>query len=79
YNSIVDGTPPEYGLAEGRMDQELSIAVNESARLGGQAIRLPLGEETAWERAQHDAFRARWGGDPIRDADAVIQRILKGS
>jgi hypothetical protein len=29
-------------------------------------VRLPLNEETAWERAQHEKFRARWGGDPFK-------------
>jgi hypothetical protein len=78
YNSVVDGQPAAYGLAEGRIDQELSIAVNESSRLGGEPVRLPLGEETPWERTQNDLFRTRWGGDPVRDADAIISRILQG-
>jgi len=29
-------------------------------------VRLPLTEETAWERAQREKFRTRWGGDPSK-------------
>jgi hypothetical protein len=29
-------------------------------------VRLPLNEETAWERAQHEKFRAHWGGNPFK-------------
>ena len=72
HQAVTGGRAPEYGSADARLDQELSIAIGESARLQGQPVRLPLREETAWEREQHERFRAQWGGDPFKDADRLI-------
>lgn len=68
------GQPVAYAVVEARQDQELSIGVNESARLGGQPVRLPLGPETPWERAQHEAFRDRWGCDPFGDPREIAHK-----
>lgn len=73
HRAITAGVGPEYGVADARQDQELSIAVNEAARLQ-DAVRLPLGAETAWERAQHDAFRAKWEQDPFTDVGALVKQ-----
>ena len=74
YRAVVRNESPEYGMANARHDQELCIAIVESARLNGQPVRLPLAEETVWEREQHEAFRATWGGDPFKDADKLIRQ-----
>ncbi|MPZ14804.1 MAG: hypothetical protein GEU73_10360 [Chloroflexi bacterium] len=71
YKAVTSGMPVVYGIADARQDQELSIAINESARLGGQPVTLPLGSETPWERAQHDAFRSKWGCDPLGEPGTV--------
>jgi predicted dehydrogenase len=78
HRSVTAKSDAEYGIAEARRDQELSIAISHSAALDGQPVRLPLGEETAWERDQHEKFRARWGGDPFKDADKLIARNFSG-
>jgi predicted dehydrogenase len=67
-----------YGLARARLDQEMSIAIVESARLDGRPVRLPLGEETEWERRVHAAFQERFGGDPIADASRLISQSFTG-
>jgi len=41
-------------------------------------VRLPLTEETAWERAQHEKFRTRWGGDPSKDAEKLATQNFSG-
>ena len=41
-------------------------------------LRLPLKEETAWERVQHEKFRARWGGDPFKDAEKLTAQNFSG-
>ena len=41
-------------------------------------VRLPLKEETAWERAQHEKFRARWGSDPFKDATKLTAQNFSG-
>jgi predicted dehydrogenase len=78
HRAVATESAPAYGVADARRDQELSIAISESARRDGQAMRLPLGEETVWEREQHEKFRARWGGDPFKDADKLIARNFSG-
>ena len=69
----VAGGEPEYGIADARQDQEMSIAVNEAARTG-DSVYLPLGPETPWERAQHEDFYARWERDPFREADELVSQ-----
>lgn len=69
----VAGGDPEYGVADARQDQELSIAVNEAARTG-EPVHLPLGPETPWECAQHEDFYARWERDPFRETDALVRQ-----
>ncbi len=65
HEAIAHGQPVAYRVADARQDQELSIAINESARLEGAPVSLPLGPETPWERAQHDEFAKKWGRDPF--------------
>jgi predicted dehydrogenase len=36
-------TPPSYGPLQGRLDQELILAIRKSAEAGGQPVALPLG------------------------------------
>jgi hypothetical protein len=78
HHSVTTKSDPEYGIADARRDQELSIAISHSAALGGQPVRLPLGEETRWEREQHERFRAKWGGDAFKDAEQLIARNFSG-
>jgi hypothetical protein len=44
--SLVDavrkGTEPTYGAYQGRLDQELTLALRMSAMNGGQPVKLPL-------------------------------------
>jgi predicted dehydrogenase len=74
HRAVATKTDPTYGVADARRDQELSIAISESANLVGKPVRLPLREETVWEREQHEKFRTRWGGDPFKDAERLITR-----
>jgi len=69
----IEGGEPEYSFAEARQDQEMSIAVNEAARVGEQ-VRLPLGPETPWEHAQHENFRATWEQDPFVHLDGLVSQ-----
>ena len=48
------------------------------ASLDGAPVRPPLKEETAWERAQHEKFRARWGSDPFKDAEKLTAQNFSG-
>jgi len=65
YRAIVEGIDPEYGALNGRTDQEILIAIRESARTGGQPIDLPLTEITGYEENLHREYRERYGVDPF--------------
>lgn len=68
HRSVVDGGPVAYGAQGGRADQEILIALRESARTGSTWVNLPLRAMTGVERRLHDEHRARYGHDPIEGA-----------
>ena len=41
-NAVHDNTEPSYGALQGRLDQELILAIRQSSAQGGQPVRLPL-------------------------------------
>ena len=41
-NAVRDNTEPSYGALQGRLDQELILAIRQSSAQGGQPVRLPL-------------------------------------
>jgi predicted dehydrogenase len=41
-NAVNDNTEPSYGALQGRLDQELILAIRQSSAQGGQLVRLPL-------------------------------------
>ena len=65
YRAIVEGVEPEYGAINGRTDQEILIAIRESAQNGGQPINLPLTEITGHEENLHREYLERYGVDPF--------------
>lgn len=71
--AILDGTDPAYGAANARADQEVLIALRESAQRDGAWVDLPLTELTAAERQLHEEYARRYGHDPLDDIAAVIR------
>lgn len=65
YRAIVEGAEPEYGAVNGRTDQEVLIAIRESARNGGKPIDLPLTKITGHEEDLHREYRERYGVHPF--------------
>ena len=65
YRAIVEDVEPEYGALNGRTDQEILIAIRESARKRGQPIDLPLTEITGYEESLHREYLERYGVDPF--------------
>ncbi len=71
--SILDDTESAYGAANARADQEVLIALRESARRDGAWVDLPLTEVTGAERELHEEYARRYGHDPLGDIEAVIR------
>ncbi len=65
YQAVVEGVEPEYGAVNGRADQEILIAIRESALNGGEPIGLPLTEITGHEENLHREYRERYGVHPF--------------
>ena len=41
-NAVRDGTEPTYGPYQGRLDQEMILAIRQSSANGGAPVKLPL-------------------------------------
>lgn len=65
YKAIVEDTEPEYGAKNARKDQEILIAIRESALKGSVPIKLPLTEITEHERQLHEAYKTKYGHHPL--------------
>ncbi len=61
YRAVVEDIKPEYGAINGRKDQEILIALRESARRGGEPVDLPLTQVTAYEEHHHRGYREKYG------------------
>ncbi len=70
--AIQEGGAPAYGAALARNDQEVLLALRESARRGGAWLDLPLTALTAGEQALHDDYTRRYGHDPLGDVEVVL-------
>lgn len=73
HRTVTTKSKPDYGIARARRDQELSIAIHESARLDGRPVQIPLTEMTVWEKERHQELGTKWGGDPLKDVERLIR------
>ena len=65
YKAVVEDAEPEYGAENARKDQEILIAIRESALKGSVPIQLPLTEVTEHERQLHERYKTQYGHDPL--------------
>ncbi|MFQ6098389.1 MAG: hypothetical protein ACE5O2_11750, partial [Armatimonadota bacterium] len=72
YRSVTEDRPPAYGADNARRDQELCIAVRESALRGNAWVRLPILEPTQIEEDIHAEFERRYGHHPLEDLEAQL-------
>jgi len=71
-------SPPEYGAAAGRLDQEMSLASAESSRRGRATVTFPLVEPTEGELATEARYERQYGvrADDIEGLlDVVFPRV----
>lgn len=74
HRAVTTGEPTECGIENPRRSQEIGIALAEAGRTKA-SLPARLGPETGWELKQHEAFRQRWGADPITDQDLLLRRF----
>lgn len=75
YHAVVDGQPVQYGAENARRDQEILIALRESASSGNRPVALPLTSLTPHEEALHTRYRETYGHDPLDTSDAALRRL----
>jgi len=73
--AVQEGRPPEYGAARARLDQEMNLAMAESARRGRHPLSLPLADLTEAEAAIHEEFRRACGRDP-EDVEGLVDHFF---
>lgn len=69
--AVLDDVEPEYGAAEGRLDQEMNIGMVESGRVERCTIHFPLTAPTSYEEEIHDSFKKNYGF-PADDVDGLL-------
>ena len=70
-NAVLHNTEPEYGAQLGRQDQEMNIAMSESAKQSRTTLTFPLTDLTETERNMHYNYEGQHG-HPIDDVEAGI-------
>jgi predicted dehydrogenase len=73
--AVREGCAPEYGAARARQDQEMTLAMQESARLGRRPLTLPLGDLTQTEEEIHGKFRHAYGCAP-EEVEALVEHFF---
>jgi predicted dehydrogenase len=74
-NAVISDTEPEYGAWRGRQDQEMSIAMSESARRSRETLTFPLTDLTQTEGGIHESYEQQYG-HPIDDIEAGIETFF---
>ncbi len=69
--AVQGGSAPEYGGEQGRLDQEMNLAMIESGRRDRQTISFPLAGPTAYEQQVHAAYREQYDCD-AGDIDKLV-------
>jgi hypothetical protein len=69
--AVQQNVEPEYGAAEGRLDQEMNIGMVESGTRDRQTISFPLAGPTAYEEHLHARFHEQYGCD-VTDVDRLV-------
>jgi predicted dehydrogenase len=75
YHAVVDGRPVQYGAENARRDQEILIALRESARNGNHPVALPLRVVTSHEEELHAHYRERYGHDPLDLGETATRQL----
>jgi hypothetical protein len=72
HTAVTKDTDPVYGMSGARLDYEMWVAVRESAGRNGEWIDLPIVETTELEKQIRDEFIRIYGGDPVEDAERLL-------
>lgn len=70
-NAVREDREPDYGAAAGRLDQEMSLAVDVSVKADRQTIMFPLPGKTEVEENSHRSFEEA-NGHAYDDIDGLV-------
>jgi hypothetical protein len=71
-SAVREDREPDYGAARARQDQEMNLAMSESARLDRRTLAFPITTLMETEQAIHERFRVEYGLDPM-DVEAAVE------
>ena len=74
-NAVLNNTEPEYGALAGRQDQEMNIAMSESALRSRETITFPLTEVTQTEQNIHAGMTKQYGCD-LEDVEKLVDTFF---
>ena len=74
-NAVIQDTDPEYGAICARQDQEMNIAMNESAQRNRETVSFPITNLTETETKIHENYEREYG-HPIEDVEAGINTFF---
>ena len=74
-DAVINNTEPAYGAQLGRGDQEMNIAMSESAKRSRETLTFPLTDLTETERNIHESYEQKHG-HPIDDVEAGIDTFF---
>ncbi|MCS5609160.1 MAG: Gfo/Idh/MocA family oxidoreductase [Candidatus Poribacteria bacterium] len=74
-NAVIQDTDPEYGAIRARQDQEMNIAMNESAQRNRETVSFPITTLTETETKIHEDYEREYG-HPIEDVEAGIDTFF---
>ncbi len=74
-NAVLNNTEPEYGALAGRQDQEMNIAMSESALRSRETITFPLTDVTQAEQNTHARLKEQYGCDP-EDVEKLVDTFF---
>ena len=69
--AVTTDQEPAYGAALGRLDQEMNLAMSESAKKSRETLTFPLTDMTETEAQIHQSYQENFG-HPIDDIEAGI-------
>jgi len=74
-NAVLEDKEPEYGALAGRLDQEMNLAMSESALRSRETINFPITSLTQTEKNIHERIKSEFGCEP-EDVEKLVDTFF---